>query len=62
MSKAFDQAMALLRQIPPPPDVFARLETLRSGIDPDEQDRFGDLFEGALAAMDTPPPAPPIPE
>ncbi len=49
-STAFNEAKALLGQIPLPTDAEARLAALESQIRPEEADKFGDLWEAFYAA------------
>lgn len=45
-SKAFNKAVMITNQNPPPKDVFEQLEQLRFQIEIWEHDRFGMLYEG----------------
>lgn len=51
-SPAFQEAMAILRREPLTATDLARLETLEADIRPDEQDKYGDLYEAYFAAAD----------
>ena len=51
MTPAFEEAMALLAQEPLPSDIEARLEALEKQVDPEERERFGDLWEALRASQ-----------
>lgn len=46
MSKAFDQALELIKRRPLPDDILDLLDDLREEIDADEQEDFGWFYEG----------------
>lgn len=48
MSKAFEEANKLTDIDPLPVDVMAQLDELQKQIDPEEEEDFGWLYEGAL--------------
>jgi len=52
MSPAFREAWNILGMEPIPENASKRLEELEKQIRPDEQDRFGDLWEALMASSD----------
>lgn len=52
MSPAFKTAMQLLGQDPLPADTETQLEALEKQIDPEEYERFGDLWAAFETARD----------
>jgi len=52
MSAYFEKALKLIKKDPMPDDIIEQLDDLFELADPDEQDEFGWIYEGAHLEVD----------